>query len=356
MPGFMDTIGADTSNHHLFTNWRDRMLNKARLTGALEQVEKEHHLSGALLVSQDGHVVFEKAYGFASRQLNVPNVLETKFHIASVTKMFIAMAALVLSEQGKISLQEKPCYYLPELAVLDQNITLHHLLSHTSGLQDIYDVPNLRFEMQQLKPQGGNLLSYLVKLPQLFQAGKGWRYSSTGFILMGYLLEHVTGLSFDTLMKRTVLAPLGMTNTGIDRPRQINLGRAYGHTVENGEVVHAENDRLSMFEEAPGELYSTVQDLGKWCDALFACPLVSPQTLQFMFTPHGQGTAWGSSWKYGYGCFLGAGFRMHGGATQGFRSLIRQYPAQKVSMIVLLNSDHMEPHLIIREIEPLLLN
>lgn len=332
------------------------MINETKLALALEQVEKEHHLSGAILVSQDGHVVFEKAYGFASRQLNVPNTLETKFHIASVTKMFIAMAALILSEHGQISLQEKPRHYLPELAILDHTITLHHLLSHTSGLQDIYDVPNLRFEMHQLKNQGGNLLSYLVTLPQLFQAGNGWGYSSTGFILMGYLLEQVTGLSFDVVMQRSILVPLGMTSTGIDRPRRINLGRASGHTVENGEVVHAEHDRLSMFEEAPGELYSTVQDLGKWCDALFVCPLVSPQTLQSMFTPHGQGTAWGSSWQYGYGCFLGSGFRMHGGATQGFRSLIRQYPAQKVSMIVLLNSDHMEVGPIISAVEPLLLN
>jgi CubicO group peptidase (beta-lactamase class C family) len=330
------------------------MMNKEELALVFEQLEKEHSLSGAILVSQDGEVVFEKAYGFASRQLNVPNVLETKFHIASVTKMFIAMAALILYEQGLIKLHEKPAAYLPELAALDKDITLHHLLSHTSGLEDIYDVPNLRFEMQQLKHEGGDLLSYLVKLPQLFKPGEGWSYSSTGFILMGYIMEKVTGLSFAELMKRYVLTPLSMTNTGHDLPRRINPGRAYGHTVENGEVVHADNDRLSIFEEAPGELYSTVQDLKKWCDALFACPLVSPHTLQLMFTPHGQGTAWGSFWQYGYGCFLGSGFRMHGGATQGFRSLIRQYPGQKVSIIVLLNSDHMEPHTIISAIEPLL--
>jgi len=332
------------------------MISEKRLTLALEQVEKDHRLSGAILIAQDENVLFQKAYGLASRQLKVPNVLETKFHIASVTKMFIAMAALVLYEHGQISLQEKPCHYLPELAVLDQNITLHHLLSHTSGLQDIYDVPNLRFEMQRLKNEHGDLLSYLVKLPQLFKPGEGWRYSSTGFILMGYLLEKVTGLSFDELMKRHVLTPLDMANTGLDRPRRIHLGRAYGHTVENGEVVHADNDRLSIFEEAPGELYSTVQDLKKWCDAMFACPLVSPHTLQLMFTPHGQGSAWGNSWRYGYGWFLAPGFRMHGGGTQGFCSLIRQYPEQKVSIIVLLNSDHMDASPIISAVEPLLLN
>src|SRR5258708_30305022 len=104
------------------------------------------------------------------------------------------MAAIILSEKGGISLDEKPAAYVPELAALDKDITVHHLLSHTSGLQDIYDVQNLRFEMHKLKIEQGDLLSYLVKQPQLFRPGEGWGYSSTGFILMGYLMEKVTGV------------------------------------------------------------------------------------------------------------------------------------------------------------------
>src|SRR2546429_2919046 len=144
MSRFSDRIGKkDGPGHHTFTRvWKDRMISEKGLTLAFEQVEKDHRLNGAILVSQDGNTLFEKAYGFASKQLNVPNVLETKFHIASVIKMLIAMAALVLSEQGQISLQEKPAAYLPELAVLDKNITLHHLLSHTSDLKDISDFLN----------------------------------------------------------------------------------------------------------------------------------------------------------------------------------------------------------------------
>jgi CubicO group peptidase (beta-lactamase class C family) len=327
------------------------MMSKKELALVFEQLEKEQSFSGAILVSQDGEVLFEKAYGFASRQLNVPNVLETKFHIASVTKMFIAMAALILSEQGLISLHEKPAAYVPELAALDKGITLHHLLSHTSGLQDIYDVPHLRFEMSKLKNEQGDLLSYLVKLPQVFRPGEGWSYSSTGYILMGYLMEKVTGLSFAELMKRYVLTPLSMTNSGLDLPRRVNAGRAYGHVVEHGQLVNADNDKLSAFEEAPGELYSTVRDLKKWCDTMFDCPLVSPQTLTLMFTPYGQVSP---SLQYGYGWFLAPRFRMHGGGTPGFISRIRQYPEQKVSIIVLFNSDHMNPETILSAVEPLL--
>jgi len=326
------------------------MMSKKELEFVFEQLEKDHIFSGTILVSQGGEVLFEKAYGFASRQLNVPNVLETKFHIASVTKMFIAMAALMLSEQGLIELHEKPAAYLPELAALDKDITLHHLLSHTSGLQDIYEVQNLRFEMNKLKIEQGDLLSYLVKQPQLFRPGEGWGYSSTGFILMGYLMEKVTGLSFSELMKRSVLTPLSMTNTGLDLPRRINAGRAYGHAVENGQLVNADNDELSEIE-APGELYSTVQDLKKWCDAMFDCPLVSPQTLTLMFTPYGQVAP---SLHYGYGWFLAPRFRMHGGGTPGFLSQMRQYPEQKVSIILLFNSDQTSTETILSAVEPLI--
>ena len=327
------------------------MINKQALVLVFEQLAQEHPFSGSILVAQAGEVLFEQAYGLASRQLNVPNTLDTKFPIASLTKMFIAMAALILTEQGQISLQEKPAAFLPELAALDQGITLHHLLSHTSGLQDIYDVPHLRFEMSKLKHEHGDLLSHLVHLPQLFRPGEGWRYSSTGYILLGYLLEKVTNLSFSELMQRYVLTPLSMTNTGLDRPRRINPGRAYGHTVEDGQVINADNDKLSAFEEVPGELYSTVHDLKTWCDALFDCPLVSPHTLQLMFTPYGRVDA---LMQYGYGWFLAPRFRMHGGGTPGFISRLRQYPEQQASIILLFNSDQMSLETILTAVDPLI--
>ena len=327
------------------------MINQAELASAAEQVAKEHNFSGTVMVVQDGDVLFEQAHGFASRQLGVPNVLDTKFHIASLTKMFIATAALILAEQGRIDLHEKPATYMSELAALDGDITLHHLLSHTSGVRDIYDVPNLRYEMHKLKHEGGNLLTYLVHQPQVFRPGEGWGYSSTGYIVMGYLMEQVTGLSFAALMEHYVLAPLAMSDTGLDLPRRINPGRAYGHAVEKGQVVNAENDKLSAFE-APGELYSTVRDLKKWCDAMFECPLVTPHTLQLMLTPYAQADP---VYHYGYGWFLAPRFRMHGGGTPGFLSLIKQYPAQKASAILLCNSDHVTPWTILSALEPLIL-
>jgi CubicO group peptidase (beta-lactamase class C family) len=326
-------------------------MNDHGLSSLFEQLDEAHRFSGTVLIAQDGEVVFERAYGFASRQLGVTNSLDTKFAIASLTKMFTAMAALVLAEQGRIGLHERPAAYVPELAVLDEGITLHHLLSHTAGLRDVYEVPHLAFEVSRLRHEGGNLLAYLAAQPQLFHTGQGWSYSSTGYLLMGYVMERVTGMAFADLMASLVLAPLAMTSTGVDRPRRVNPGRAHGHAVENGEVVNAGNDRLSPFEEAPGELYSTARDLKRWCDAMFACPLVSPQTLELMFTPHRRVDP---SLQYGYGWFLAPRFRTHGGGTPGFVSRIRQYPEQKASIVMLFNSTHTDPDAVLATVEPLL--
>lgn len=148
-------------------------MDDSTLASAFERLDAAHQLSGTVLVAQDRDVVLERAYGLASHQLDVPNTLDTKFAIASVTKMFTAMAALVLAEQGRIGLGERPAAYVPELARLDRGITLHHLLSHTAGLRDVYDVPELGYEVCNLRHDGGNLLEYLAAQPRLFPPGRG---------------------------------------------------------------------------------------------------------------------------------------------------------------------------------------
>jgi CubicO group peptidase (beta-lactamase class C family) len=327
-------------------------MNDDGLASLFARLDAMHHLSGAVLVARDGGVVFEQAYGLASQQLGVANTLDTKFAIASLTKMFTAMAALVLAEQGRIGLRERPMAYVPELAGLDAGITLHHLLSHTAGLRDVYDVPHLEYEVAKLRHEGGSLLAYLAAQPQLFHPGAGWGYSSTGYLLLGYVLERATGESFNDLMTRHVLAPLAMASTGLDRPRRITPGRASGHAVEDGCVFNAGNDELSPFAEGPGELYSTVRDLKVWCDAMFACPLVTPRTLELMFTPHGQV---GPELAYGYGWFLAPRFRSHGGGTPGFVSRIRQYPERQASVVLLFNSTHVDPDVVLAAVEPLIM-
>jgi CubicO group peptidase (beta-lactamase class C family) len=325
---------------------------ESRLGSLLDGLERDLGFSGAVVVAKEGETIFEHAYGFASRQLNVPNTTETRFHIASLTKMVIAMAALTAVEDGLIALDERPAAYLPALSVLDEGITLHHLLCHTSGLGDVYDdVPNAPFEALKAKHDGMDLLAYLASQPQLFAPGDRWSYSSTGYLLVGFVLEQVTGTSFGTLLRDRVLDPLSMANTGVDRIHRVNRGRAYGHTFADGHFVNAGNDALSAFDEGPGELYSTVGDLKIWCDALLTGPPVSTSALRLMFSPHARIDA---DRSYGYGWFLEPRKRSHGGHTPGFFSRITQFPDEQLSLILLMNASHIGPDPIIDQLTSLL--
>ncbi|WP_018758028.1 serine hydrolase domain-containing protein [Paenibacillus terrigena] len=311
------------------------------LDALIDKYDKENYLSGAILIAKDGKILFEKAYGKASIQLDVPNTVDTKFHIASVTKMFIAAAILKLQEQDLVQLHEKPGTYIEEFKALHPNITVHHLLTHSSGLHDIYAVPNLRFEMTKLNIEKGCFLTYLAKQDQLYPPGERWHYSSTGFLILGYIVEKITGLTFDNALNQLILDPLDMLNTGPDNPRTIHDGRAYGHSKENEKYINADNDKLSEVD-APRELFSTVRDLNKWCDALLN-GVLSQESIDKMFRPY-LSVSFDPTLKYGYGWFLGDHFRLIGGGTPGFRSEIWQFPDEKVNVIMLWNYEKVDSH------------
>lgn len=325
---------------------------EAKLASLFDGLERDLGFSGAVLVSKEGEPIFERASGLASRQLGVPNTIETRFAIASLTKMFIAMAALTAVEDRRLALDERPAAYVPALSSLPEGITLHHLLCHTSGLADVYDdVPNAPFEALRAKHDGMDLLAYLASQPQKSAPGAQWSYSSTGYLLVGYVLEHATGSSFETLLRDRVLAPLAMDDTGVDRVHRIIRGRADGHTFAGGHFVHAGNDALSPFQEGPAELYSTVGDLRRWCDALLTSPPVATSTLQLMFTPHARIDA---DRSYGYGWFIEGQRRSHGGHTPGFFSRLTQFPEEELSVILLMNSTHLGPDPIMDQLVSLL--
>lgn len=308
----------------------------------VDNYNRENYLSGTILISQDNNVLFEKAYGKANMQLDIGNTLETKYFIASVTKMFIAAAAVKIHEDGIINLHERPGTYIENLRHLHPNITLHHLITHTSGLHDIYAVPNIRYEMNKLNNENGDFLSYLCNQEQLFIPGEQWRYSSTGFILMGYILEKVTGKSFQNLLDELFFQPLKMTGTGLNNPRKIIFNRAYGHTIENEEYKNADNDKLADID-APGELYSTVKDLNIWCRAILNGSIISKEAGQMIFKAYAS-VDFDPNLKYGYGWFLGNNFRWIPGGSPGFKADIWQFPDQKISVIMLWNFEKVDSY------------
>jgi CubicO group peptidase (beta-lactamase class C family) len=327
------------------------------IAAAMDAYPGRHSLSGVILISRDGERRFERAYGEASVQLGVINRPQTRFHIASVTKMFISAAVVRLACEGRLSLQAHPAEYLAYLGALDPRITLHQLLSHTAGVADVYDQPELRLAMTRLALGGGRLLDYLVALPPLFEPGARWRYSSSGFLLLAYVVEAATGMRFAEALRQLFFDPLGMADTGPDDPFRVNPGRASGHTGRDGAWGNAGNDLLAEIE-APREHYSTAADLDRWGTALLRGETLTTAGLDLTFTPHakvGEGSGFDPSLSYGYGWFLGPRHRWIGGMTAGFRAQMWQFPEERLNVVMLWNNEATDSQRLFNRLRPLLL-
>jgi len=327
------------------------------LEAAIDAYRGRPTLCGAIRISRDGRVLFERAYGAASLQLGVANTLESRFHIASMTKMLIAAAVVRLSLEGRLSLQDHPSVYVPEMSQLDPGVTLHHLLCHTAGLADVYDVPNLRWEIGALVVRKGRLLDYLAALPSLHPPGERWRYSSTGFLFLAYVVEQAAGAPFAKVMSDLFLSPLGLANTGTDNPFLVNPGRATGQLATSTGWRNAPNDALAEIE-GPREFYSTVGDLDHWATALQRGEILSEAGMALSFTPYatvGPGFDFDPNLRYGYGWFLGDRFRWIGGMTGGFRSAMWQYAQERLNVTMLWNNERIDSHGLFAVLRPILL-
>ncbi|HLK25059.1 MAG TPA: serine hydrolase domain-containing protein, partial [Caulobacteraceae bacterium] len=328
-----------------------------RIAALIDADPARANLSGAIRISRDGVVLFERAYGQASVQLGVANALSTRFAIASVTKAFIAAVVLRLADEGLLALDQHPGAYLAELARLDRRITLHHLLTHTAGVADVYGVPDLRLKMAKLKAEGGRLLDYLAALPPPHAPGQRWSYSSTGFLLLAYLAEAAGGQPFAQLLNERLLDPLGLADTGPDDPVLVNPGRASGHAMSAGAWRNASNDALAEIE-GPRELYSTVGDLDRWCGAILSGEALSQAAAALSFSPHahvGPGSDFDPTLAYGYGWFLGPDYRFVGGVTAGFRAAVWQHPAERLNVLMLWNNEPINSHRLWRSLTPVVL-
>jgi len=329
---------------------------EGRLAAAVDAHPGRAHLSGVVRISRAGTLLFERAYGHASVQLGVPNLVDTRFHIASITKSFISAAVVRLVREARIAVDDHPAEYVPELAAIDSRITLHHLLTHTAGLADVYALRNVRAEMAALVAREGRLLDYLAKLPPNGEPGGAWRYCTTGFLILGYVLERVLGARFETLLHDLLLDPLGLADTGIDDPSRVNRGRASGHAVRDGVWRNTLHDPLAEVD-APRELYSTAADLDRWGRALLDGRVFDARGAELTFTPHariGADSGFDPSLRYGYGWFLGPSYRWIGGMTEGFRASLWLFPAERLNVVMLWNTEAVNSYELFMELRPLL--
>jgi len=336
-------------------NPRILMPSKEKIVNWLfEHVIKEGYPGAALLVAQNGRILYQSGYGYADIGNRVRITPETKFRIGSVTKPFTAAAILKLQEDGKLRVSDKLSQYYPDFPRGDE-ITLYHLLTHTSGLANYTNQPDfLKTVMTETAPAA--IVESIKKDKPDFDPGAKWEYCNSGYFLLGCIVEKVSGKSLEAFFQETFFDPLGMKNTGVHHWNRILEHEATGYSYLGGKIQRSLDWDMSWAGGA-GALYSTVGDLYRWNDALFNGKVLTPASLEAAFTPARlkDGTvAPAAGQGYGFGWIIGKlrGLRLiaHDGGLHGFVSYLMQLPDQKFTVVVLANNDPPIPELIVSEL------
>jgi D-alanyl-D-alanine carboxypeptidase len=288
--------------------------------------------SGSVLVAVDGQAVLRRSFGLANREWNIPNTPDTKFRIGSLTKQFTAAAILQLAERGTIGLNTSISEYYTDAPEVWQGVSIRHLLTHMSGIPSYTEVPRFFVKEGKIDRTPQEIILITQNEPLQFEPGTRFIYSNTGYILLGYVIEKVTGHTYGEYLQRHVLHPLGMHDTGFDNSTTIIPRRAAGYRYFGGRWRNAAYLAMSLPFSA-GSLYSSIDDLLVWDRALSSEKLLSASSLQAMFADYGH--SYGFGWRFQQQC--GHRLHRHGGNIQGFRANLDRYPDAKLTIIVLSN-------------------
>lgn len=293
--------------------------------------------SGSVLIGQGDAVLFAKGYGLANAEFNISNTPQTKFRLGSITKQFTAMAIMILAEKGKLSFDDPISKYIENSPEAWKDVTIHHLLSHTSGLPNFTSLPTYNASMP-LPTTPSKTIDRVRSMKLDFKPGEKFNYSNTGYVTLGAIIEKVSGESYEKFLEENVFTPLGMKNTGYDSPTKILANRASGFEVSGEKLSHASYLDMTI-PHAAGALYSTVEDLHRWSRALDEGKLISPAFAPKMYTPVKNNYAYG--WVVGKR--FGRQFVGHGGGINGFQTDITRFPSEKLCVVVLCNNNRSQP-------------
>lgn len=302
-----------------------------RMDAVVRAAAEAEEFSGSVLVARDGEILFERGYGLANREWNVPNDGDTKFRLASVTKQFTAVAIMILHERGLIDLDAPVKTYLPDAPAAWDGVTIRHLLTHTSGVPNFTDFDD--YEASKTLPATIDSLIARFRDHSLdFQPGEGWTYSNSGYVLLTAVVEKASGQSYADFVSEALFQPLGMGDSGYDSHAAILPRRASGYVPTARGLVHADYIDMSIPQGA-GALYSTTRDLLKWEQGLFGGRLLRPDSLTLLTTPVRN--------QYAFGLMIkekdGNTTVTHSGGIEGFNTYMAYDPARRMTVIVLGN-------------------
>lgn len=294
----------------------------------METLGSCNHFNGVVLVAQKNEVLLQEAYGFSSFQYDVPLNIDTKFRIGSLTKAFTAMAILLLHEEGKLDIHKTIDRFFPDFKDANR-ITIHHLLTNTSGLYNFTETPDYWETMMRKQTSLSDILWAMKDFDLNFEPGEKMAYSNTGYLVLTAIIENVTGLSYADFLQKRILDPLELTETGIDNGRTIVKDLSTGYTVW-GEIKNTEYVDMSFPLGAYG-MYSSATDLFKWSQALLDLHLNDANMQGQLFK--------GFSHGYGYGWFIDSEKHVasHFGDINGYVSHFSLNFQEDLTVIVLSN-------------------
>lgn len=316
-------------------------LIKQKLHAYFQQLSTEKIFSGAVIVAKQGHILLQDGFGLADYGTGEKNKPKTAYCIGSMSKAFTAMSIMILEEKGLISIYDTIDKFLPGYPN-GNIITIHQLLNHTSGIFEFLNDPTSAIwdnglEDLALYYTPEQVLEYFISRPLYFEPGAQWSYCNSGFIVLGIIIEKVSGMTYADFIKKNILEPLGMKDTFYDPYNLDCPAKAVGYNDVISDPPQVSPLLHPSLAYAAGGIFSTVVDIYKWDQALYTDRLVSYQTLNKIFTP-GLG-------NYGYGWFIdtleiaGQSYKQiwHWGSTLGYHSLISRLVDEKITLILLHN-------------------
>lgn len=296
----------------------------------LQQKAENYEFSGSVLIARNNTIIVNKGYGYANHELDVLNTPKTKFRIGSITKPFTAIATMQLRERGMLSLLDPLSKYIPDYPN-GELITIHHLLSHTSGVANFTDFKEFRTN-SLFETTLEEIIHYFKYKPLLFKPGAEYDYSNSNYILLTYIIEKVSQQPYASYVRANILIPAGMYATGMDVNSTILENRASGYDLENNVLINARYTNMS-WPQGAGSMYSTVKDLYALDRILYTQSLINKNSLDLMYTPN-KGT-----YCYGWGTarFCNRRAFLHSGGINGFHGIFIRFIDDNSCMILLSN-------------------
>jgi CubicO group peptidase (beta-lactamase class C family) len=319
----------------------------SRMDQVVQPYVADKKFMGSVLVARENEVLLSKGYGTANLEWNIPNSPTTKFRLGSITKQFTAASILLLEERGKLKTDDPVKKVMPDAPAAWDKITIFHLLTHTSGIPSFTSFPDYASQ-EPFATTPEKLVARFRDKPLDFQPGEKWSYSNSGYVLLGYLLEKVSGESYEKFVQENIFVPLGMKDSGYDSNSAIIPRRASGYAPGKNGPENAGFIHMSTPFSA-GALYSTTEDLLRWEQGLFGGKLLSVASLAKMTTP----------FKEDYACGVGvrtvSGHKVidHGGGIEGFNTFLAYYPEDKLTVVALSNLNGDAPPAIVTRLASL---